>query len=250
MSMRPWLLALVSLSCVITVSSALASREVEPFKVTSSLDGKRVLPHRIQWLAFPKLPAAKVTSVEFLIDRKVRWVEHFKPYTYGGLDDADNYLVTSWLTPGPHRFTVRATATDGRKATDTVVARVLPAPSPPAEVADTSWQRSVTQAEAGDGPAGTWKILIDKVGWSIRDPVGTGSIVDVAYLSPGLLEARGGIWTRPHNPQQGNGWCEDTNEPVRYSWSVDGDTLTLGLAGPKGCNGQSDVWGGSWTRVR
>lgn len=250
MSMRVWLLAVMSLACVIAVSSALAGRAAERFEVTSTLDGKRVLPHRILWLAYPKLPGSKIARVEFLIDGKVRWVERIKPYTYGGHDDPDNYLVTSWLAPGRHRFMVRAVANDGRKATDTVVARVLPSPSPPAELADTGWERNVTQPEAGDAPAGTWKILIDKVGWSIRDPVGTGNLIDVAYLSPGLLEARGGIWTRPKNPQQGNGWCEQTNEPVRYRWSVDSDTLTLSLSGPTRCDGQSGVWGGSWTRVR
>lgn len=250
MSMRVWLVGIVSLACVVAVSSALASREAEAFKITSTLDGKRVLPHRILWLAFPKPRTAKVREVEFLIDGKVRWIERIRPYCYGCQSDPNNYLVTSWLTPGRHRFMVRATATDGRKATNTAAARVLPAPSPPVELARTRWERDVTQAEAGDGPAGTWKILIDKVGWNIRDPVGTGNLIDVAYLSPGLLEARGGIWTRPSTPQQGNGWCVDTNEPVRYRWSVKSDTLTLGLSGSKRCDGQSDVWGGRWTRVR
>jgi hypothetical protein len=243
-------LAVVSLACVVAVSSALASREAQPFKVSSTLDGKRVLPHRILWLAFPKPRTVDVTEVEFLIDGKVRWVERIRPFCYG-CQSGDNYLVTSWLAPGRHRFAARATAADGRKATDTAVARVLPAPSPPAELAGrTRWERAVTQAEAGDGPAGTWKILIDKVGWSIRDPRGGRNLIDVAYLSPRLLEARGGIWTRPRTDQEGNGWCEETNEPVRYRWSVDGDMLTLRLAGRKRCDGQSGVWGGSWTRVR
>ncbi len=131
MSMRVWLVGIVSLACVVAVSSALASREAEAFKVTSTLDGKRVLPaRRILWLAFPKPRTVNVTEVEFLIDGKVRWVERIRPYCYGCHDDPDNYLVTSWLTPGRHQFTVRATATDGRKATNTAVARVHPAPSP------------------------------------------------------------------------------------------------------------------------
>jgi hypothetical protein len=252
--MRVWLLAVASLACVIAVSSALAGHEAVPFKVTSTLDGKRVLPHRILWLAFPKLPATPLAGVVFLIDGKVRWIEHNPPFTYGGDEsrfDDGAYLVTSWLAPGRHRFTVRATATDGRKATDTVVARVLPAPLPPAELADTRWERNVTQSEAGDAPPGTWKILIDKVGWGIIDPLDGGNLVDIAYLSPGLLEARGGIFTRPDGtkPEQGNGWCGDTNQPVRYRWSVDSDTLTLSLSGPRRCDGQSGVWGGSWTRV-
>ena len=34
------------------------------------------------------------------------------------------------------------------------------------------------------------------------------------------LEARSGIWTKPHNPYEGNAWCEDTNAPVDYRWAV------------------------------
>ena len=101
-----------------------------PFKVTSTLDGQTVLPHRIRWLGFPSLPAAKVASVEFVIDGKMRWTEHTAPYVYAGDDSGRNegYLVTSWLSPGDHHFAVRVTATGGTVVTDTVTPESFPHP--------------------------------------------------------------------------------------------------------------------------
>ncbi len=129
-----------------------------------------------------------------MIDGKVRWIEQNPPYAYG---DDSNWLVTAWLAPGQHRFTVRATAKDGRRAERTTVARVLPAPSPPAQLAGT-WKRTVTDEQGGKTtPDGTWVLTVDKVGWKIRDPLGGRSLIDVAYFSGGRLQARGGIFTKP-----------------------------------------------------
>src|SRR4051812_28043642 len=109
MSRRLRLHTLVALACIIGLASMLsgtsafsapsdqgrvATREAQPFRVTTTLAGKQVLPHRIHWVARTTLPAAKVSAVTFLIDGKVRWIEHLVPYTYG-LDG--NWLVTSWL---------------------------------------------------------------------------------------------------------------------------------------------------------
>jgi hypothetical protein len=121
-----------------------------------------VVPHRTHWLAFPHLPGTFATRVDFLIDGKVRWIERNPPYTYS---DDDGFLVTSFLSPGRHRFTVRVRTIDGRVVSDTVRARMLPAPTPPAQLAG-KWQRDVAQAvpadpgaSAGDSvPAGTWTL--------------------------------------------------------------------------------------------
>jgi hypothetical protein len=235
----------------------------QPFKVTSTLDGKKVLRHRIRWIAHPGVPRSRVAKVQFLIDGKLRWVERHAPYAYG--DDSD-WLVTSWLEPGPHRFTVRVVRAGGAGAADTTTAQVLPASEPPAELADTQWRHVLkNQGELGS-PPGTWVLHIDEVGWRIDAPnvnfkdarKGDSNLLDVAYLSPGVVELRGGIWTRPRNRKEGNGWCEDTNAPVRYRWAVTGDQLTLTLAGPKRCGDQATVMsgagvsgssGGTWTRV-
>ncbi len=253
MSKRSRVASVVLLAFAIAVSSAAArsgAGDAQQFKVTSTLDGKKVLPHRIRWLGRPNLPASKVSEVRFLIDGKTRWIEHNPPYTYG---DDTNWLVTSWLSPGSHHFTVRAKAKGGNTAQRTTIARVLPAPAPPAELAG-SWKRTVTTAQAGGAPAGTWELSIGKAGWKIRDPLGTGNFIDVAYLSAGRLQARGGIWTKPHNPYEGNGWCEDSNAPVDYRWTVSTGILTLALSGPDRCGKRNDkqhfIWAGAWTKVR
>ena len=232
-------------SSAVISRSAAAEGAKQSFKVTSTLDGKKVLPHRIHWFAFPNISASKVAKVDFLIDGKLSWVEHHAPYSYGF---NANYLVTSWLKPGLHTFAVQAISTDHRRASTSTTARVLPASPPPADLAG-SWNRMLTKAEAGTaGPAGLWRLTVNKIGWRFRDPNGRGALVDVAYLSPGLLEARGGIATKNRSPQEGDPWCEEPFQPVRYDWSVAGGTLTLTLTGPKRCDGQSNIWAGNWSR--
>ena len=209
------------------------------FPLSSTLEGENVLPHRIRWLGRPALPAGAVAEVAFLIDGRVRWVEHNPPYTYGY---DGNYLVTSWLTPGAHRFTVLATAKDGRRATTSTVARVPAAKAPPRQLAG-GWIRIVPS-----GPArGTWRLEVNRVGWRFRGP-GVGAFVDVAHLSAGLLEARGGIHTRNRSEQEGNSWCNEPFQAVRYRWSVEGDMLALRRTGENRCDGQHEVWAGEWSR--
>jgi len=236
----------LGLTCLVAVSFAAVrsgAETTQPFVVASTLDGKTVLPHRIVWRGVPKLPAAQVAKVEFLIDDKVRWRERNPPYTYG---DDTNWLVTSWLAPGRHRFTVRATAKDGRKALRTSIARVVPAPSPPTELIGT-WKHSFV--------GGIWILTVDKAGWKIRDPFGTGNFIDIAYFSGGRLQARGGIYTTLDSPFEGNGWCRDVNAPVNYRWAVSADTLTLTHFGPDRCTDGSEaekqhyIWNGAWTKA-
>jgi hypothetical protein len=216
-----------------------------PATIRSSLDGKTVLPHRIRWLGYPSLPRNQVKEVDFVVDNRVVWIEHNPPYTYG---DDTNWLVTSWLKPGLHRFTARLITKSGARATDTVRARTLAPPQPPAALRG-SWHRTVTQAQAG-GPelAGTWKLRVDRSGWKITDPKGGLNWIDVAYLGTKRLQARGGIWTSPIKDHGGNGWCIDTNAPVTYAWSVSGSTLTLTLIGSDRCGGQHFIWAGQWIR--
>jgi len=236
----------VIVAIVAAALPAFASGGSAPLKITSTIDGTKLLPHRIHWVARPSIPASQVASVTFLIDGKVRWTESAAPYTYG---DDGNWLVTSWLTPGRHRFAARVTANDGRRATTTTFASVVAARKPPSELNDTSWTREYTAAEAGDAPAGRWRLRIDRSGWKITDPNGEGAYIDVAYLSQGLLETRGGIWTKPHNHNEGQAWCEDTNAPVRFTWKIDGDSLTFARTGPSRCDGWPTFLSKSWSRA-
>jgi len=239
---------------VVGIAGAVASASyshVTALRVTSTLSGRKSVPHRIRWVAFPK-PRGQVARVDFLIDGKVRWVERDAPYVYG---DDSNWLVTSWLKPGQHRFAVRVVPTSGKRVTSTVTARVNGATDPPSELAQSQWERTYTESESGDAPAGLWTLSITSAGWRIKAPEGGGNFIDVAYLADGLLETRGGIWTRPReiqkpNVQEGNGWCEETNKPVRFRWSSSENELTLTLAGASRCDGLGSFLSRTWARAR
>jgi hypothetical protein len=219
--------------------------------VTSSLEGTRVVPHRVKWVATVR-PAATPVKVFSLIDGKVRWVETEAPYVYG--DDSD-WLVTSWLAAGRHRFTVRAVASNGTKAEASTVATIAALPRVPPSLAASRWQLALSKAQTGDAPAGTWTIQIRPAGWRIFDPAGGANFIDVAYVGSGVVETRGGIWTTPReaqepNVQEGNGWCEDTNQPVRLRWTADRTSLRLAVAGANGCDGLGKFLSRTWKRVR
>jgi hypothetical protein len=230
---------------VAVTGSAIASRTTS-FTVSSTLSHKPVLPHRIHWLGKPSLPPSQIREVDFLIDGMRSWVEHHAPYSYGY---DGNYLVTSWLRPGLHTFTVVAVASNGRRARISSQAETRPAKAPPAALAG-SWHRHLSTADArGSGPAGTWTLTVSSVGWRILDPTRRrGALIDVAYLAKNVIEARGGIATREHDPRENNPWCDEPFQPVRYHWHVAAGRLSLTIAGPRRCDGQSRVWAGDWTR--
>lgn len=259
---------LVALAAVIPVSSALAQGDAQPLKVSSSIDAKNVLPQRVRWLAYPKAPAVQIARVDFLIDGKLRWVEHYAPYNYGS-DDLHGhlgYLFTSWLAPGKHRFTARATTKSGQTGSDTVVARVLPAAEPPAGLAGT-WTRTVTSQDLqksdpkfGDGPpTGTWQLVFDRVGAWHLDPMGSGLVnaYDVAgnlihvyapiQMAP-FSDGKGGVSRFGHHGIGGTD-CREDGPFGSYTWSVSGDELTL-TAVREGCGQRRAIWEGTWTRVR
>ena len=220
--------------------------------VTSTLDGHTALPHRIHWEATPT--PTDVSEVDFLIDGKQMWVEEHPPYDYG---DDGNYLVTSFLKPGKHEFTVRAIGLEGQTAKDSVTATVPKAPSPPAALAG-SWNGFRPPSPDG-APGGTWQLVINKVGWRIYEPKKTGAnLIDVAYLSRGLVEIRTGMATghdERASPGQSdfdlNGWCNnEPGSPARYRWSVNGTHLSLKFAGGHPCEGFTKFLTDSWTRSK
>lgn len=241
---------------------AAASNIGPSFKVASTLDGKTVLPHRIHWLVFPG-PRTQVREVAFLVDGKLRWVEHGAPYSYS---DDGGYLVTSWLSPGLHRFTVRVLTTTGRTGTDTVIARAVPAPAPSPELAGT-WQRKILNTVAdphgdGDAPAGTWRLVFDRRWIQDRAPgrwnpttspkTGFGGIVDNDWV-PGAktFEIAGAVTTGivGDKDAEGGWWCAPGGPVARYSWSVSDDRLTLAPIGVDACYQRGAVYTGEWTRV-
>ncbi|HET6171230.1 MAG TPA: hypothetical protein VFD90_01410 [Gaiellales bacterium] len=134
----PRIAAVAALATVLALPAA-AHAQKPAFKVTSSIDGKTVLPHRLRWIARPRIPAVKVDHVDFLIDGNVTWIERLPPYNFSEDEDGAHlgYLVTSWLKPGRHRFAVRVVKIDGTKVSHSVTARVVAAPDLPASLAGT-----------------------------------------------------------------------------------------------------------------
>ena len=179
-------------------STAASSASAPALRVTSTLDGPTSLPVRIHWQAFPSAPDADLSEVDFLIDGRLGWVEHNTPYFYG---DDGNWLVTSFLTPGEHAFTVRVIAKDGHTPTDTVRASVT---TPPA-LAGVTWAHQVTAADVGKStsgqppPPGSWRLRIGPMGWQLRDPTPTGTwgLLDVGYGPGGTCISGSPSSTRP-----------------------------------------------------
>jgi hypothetical protein len=253
-------LFLLLLISAVATPAATAGGEGQPLKVTSTLDGKRVLPLRMRWLAYPKVPASRISRVEFLIDGKVRWIEHRPPYNYGSDDFHGHvgYLITTWLRAGRHTFTARAVSSTGRTGSDTVTARVLPAPEPPAALAGI-WTRTVTADDIKKSgpmppPPGRWKLIFDRVGaWHI-DP-DQGGVVNQYSARPGVIDVFAPITMAPKGVNRfgahGFGCCDCREDGPfgSYSWSVAGNELTL-KAKQERCPNRQAIWEGVWTRMR
>ncbi len=258
----------VVLMCAVALgmlsSGAASARSGAPFTIRSSLDGKTVLPQRIRWIAYPSGPVS-FPGVEFLIDGKVVYANRLAPFAFGsdGKDESSGavntgYLVTGWLAPGKHRFTVRATgqgAYRGSSAERTVMARVRPAPAPPAGLAGT-WQHELTAFVPPDRNVlfrsittrpGTFRLSIDRAFIRMSGPV-PRKHAKVDYVAgPRTITFRGPIWTG--DPDEG-AICEPWGPPAGYAWTVEGDTLTLTQARPADtCKQRAGILVGEWTRV-
>ncbi len=258
------IVATATVAVLVALAPASATPSKTRFRVTSSLDGKTVLPHRIHWVAYPR-PRTGVSTVQFLIDGKLRWVENSPPYSYS---DDGGYLVTSWLAAGRHRFTVLAKFAGGKKATRTVVARVIKEPDPPLALAGT-WRRKVLKevppdpAYPGDAvPAGQWTLVFDRRWIEAHFPgtfdprtspqTGAGNILlDDYTVGADRFTVYGAVTTGRMNPNVAAGggwWCGPGGPRGTYAWSVSGDALTL--AGRDGCSQRLGIYAGKWTKVR
>jgi hypothetical protein len=237
MTLRKRLLALVLLAGVVAVSSALASRGDTGFTVTSSLDGKTVLPVRSQWIATPQ-NAQNVSEVDYFIDGFHAWTEHKAPYYYGS---DNNWLVTSFLKPGLHTFMVRATTTDNQVANDSVKAQVVAPPPPPARFTGTWTLKKATHAQRP--PLKTFTITAK--GWTI----GPNFRLDAQYLPSGNVVLGTLIIDRP---EQVDNVCGD--QPPLHKWhvafSADGKRMQLDPIGSDPCHSRRAALQGTWTRGR
>jgi len=273
--MRTTLAALALAAAALGIAGSVGAATGKPFKIASTLDGKTVLPHRIRWLGLPTLPSSQIKRVEFLIDGKVVWVEHATPYVYGDNHESHRgYLVTSWLSPGVHRFTVRGVSTSDATATDLVSARVLPPPVVPSALAGT-WERTIpntTAAPQGGTPGNPTETLTPPGRYTItfeprwihdvfpcdtapcryNDKTGGGGEF-VSDWTPGAktFQVRGPVTFRVPvgNYRLGGWWCWMDGPDATYTWSVSGDTLTLApVNGHDACGIRGFIWAGQWTR--
>ena len=271
-------LGFFALACFVAgiVSATSVARPTSTFTVRSTIDGMTVLPHHIHWLGRTNLKPSQIKEVDFLIDGRLAWVEHQAPYVYGSDENGrrEGYLVTSWLSPGTHRFAVRAKARDGSTATDTVVARVLPAPAPPAALAGT-WARTVdvSGAPKPGSPGNPTSTIIAPGRWTITfekrwvhdqapgkfvfpksNDDGTGFVfLDDYSATPTRINVTGEVIMHQFSDKlaEGGWWCWPSGPPAAYSWSIDGDTLTLTpIGGHDACTVRGVVWSGQWTRVK
>ncbi|OAI54467.1 hypothetical protein AYO48_01195 [Gaiella sp. SCGC AG-212-M14] len=254
-------LSLVGASSAVAPAAGTLPRSGTTFQVTSSLDGKRVLPIRSRWLVYPKVSTRKVREVDFLIDRKLRWIEHKAPYNYASDDFKGHlgYLITTWLTPGTHSFVSRVVDTSGHRVTHTNTARVLPAPKPPARLAG-KWTRTLTPDDAKKAtsgqppPTGVWKLVIDRVGAWALDPMGSGVVDQYTATDDGGLKAYAPITMAVKGVAKygatGIGCCECREDGPfgSYTWSVAGDNLSI-KAKRDQCGDRQAIWEGTWKRV-
>jgi hypothetical protein len=235
----PLLIATLALVSVLGVSTAIAAGTHRSFAIHSTLDGKRVLPQRIRWIAKPHISSANVAAVKFLIDGRWLWTEHEAPYFYGGNDGRyGNWLITSFLKPGLHTFTIHVVTFGGRSAIHSVRARVIQAPPPPTELAGT-WKHVV------DGNTTTDSITT--LGWgSPRDKF------DARYLSGGRI-VFGPLVVFPQMSPSARlgGFCNGIDPLHTWTYSVASDDKSFELhpVGTDPCPDRQHGLEGSWTRV-
>lgn len=260
-------LMVVVVAIVIALGSASGEASALPatgVQVGSSLSGLSVLPSRAQWIATVKPLSVIISTINFLIDGKVIWVDKGRPtppFVFGG--DYYNgtnkgFLITTWLTPGEHQFTVQAITSAGA-IEDTTTARVTAAPKPPAALAGT-WTRTVTPADtqkgqAQDGgipPTGTWHLVFDQVGAWELDPKGSG-LANQYTVSGQTLNMYAPITMAPEGITRfghhaiGGTDCTPAGPFGTYSWSVTGNQLTL-TATHEGCPNREVILEGTWIR--
>jgi hypothetical protein len=254
-------LGLGGLAALASAWSAVAQPGAKAFTIRSSLDGRKVLPHRIRWIAYPSAPVV-FPGVEFLIDGKVVFANRLEPYAFGddGRDEASQtvktgYLVTSWLAPGKHTFTVRARRNPDRVTESrTLVARVPAAPAPPAALAGT-WTRTLPEPVPPDrgvlyrvtAPAGPYRITIDRRYVRVDGPQSPPHGKAEYTATPTTLRLGGPVWTGNRNEV---GLCDPWGPDAAYSWSVTDRTLTLEPAADVDpCRQRGAIFAGEWTRV-
>jgi hypothetical protein len=227
--------------------------------VTSTLDHLAQVPERIRWIATIQPASTTVDHVDYLIDGKVAWTETSAPYVYGGDDDGANlgYLITTWLQPGAHTFTVRVVGgAQAVLATDQVRAQTVAGAAPPAGLAGV-WSR-VVPGSPGGPPTGRWRLAFDNVGAWELDTLGTGVVSQIG-VTGNRIDVYAPISMAPFNDgvtginaygnhDIGGVDCNASGPFGSYTWTVNGRSLTLSPVN-EACPDRQGIWAGTWTRA-
>ena len=269
------LVAGLALTAFLGLFATIGAATSTPFKVSSTLDGKTVLPHRIHWLGYPSLAHADVVKVEFLIDGKLAWVEHSAPYVYGSDDNGRNegYLVTSWLTPGQASIR-RPRNRKGWNHCNRHSRRSRPPGSRTASSAlgnlgaDDRWRRGAEarlRRQPNQHTRRVWTLahqLRKALGTRLRpgkfvypksNSTGIGFVFLDDYTATATrINVAGEVIFHKSSDKlaEGGWWCYPERTGRRLQLVGQRDTLTLApVGGRDACAVRGFVWSGQWTRV-
>jgi Cellulase (glycosyl hydrolase family 5)/Bacterial Ig domain len=179
------LLAVTAFAGAVAGSGSAASSEatfaVASLVGSSTLETGTTISGPVVWTAAAN---DTPTKVEFLIDGKLRWTEHYSPYRFNG--DATGLLDTTNLGDGRHNLKVRAYRSDGK--TTTTKARILVA----------NGRKPPRKAFSVTSSIGTGAALSGSLSWS-ASPSGA-PVSKVEFLVDGPVK-----WTEATAPYEYNG---------------------------------------------
>lgn len=227
--------------------------------VTSSIAEGADLIRPVRWEARMTGAASDdVASVRFLIDGKVKHVEHEVPYVFAG---RGNVLLPGTLKPGSHTFGVDVELADGRRFTTASTATVSRrAMAVPRQLVG-RWTRDVTAPEVartddfrdasfGDPlPVGAWKLRIGADGTArYVDPTSAHDLTvgQVRFEPAGRVVVGNEIPNFPGASE--GGFCPDTVGPGTYRWSIRGGVLGIHVVHDRACADRNSFWNGRFTR--
>jgi hypothetical protein len=260
-----------SLACTVALSTTACGSSTQTptplaLRALSSISDGAVLSDPVRWTATAAgVPATQVGQVDFLIDGRVRWIEHHPPYVFNG--DGDE-LFPWLLGPGGHRLAVRiVTRTGATGSTVSSVTVSIPAPIPvqllgtfsrTVTVADVLPPRPSPHEPRGEALlagvsrgeallAGVWRLRVQADGSiTINAPDGAASTEAFLADPDGILTLEGPAnWLRSDDRQ--SGFCEIETIGA-YTWSAHARSLVV-TPQHDTCTKRSSVFAGDWRRT-
>ena len=166
------------------------------------------------------------------------------------------YLVTSWLSPGRHEFTVQATSQGrigqsrrspwSRGAGGTLLPPGSQEPGSGRCPTAVPPDRGALYTETA--PSGRYTMVVDRRFVQHRRPHRAPGLKSDYAANAKTLTVSAPVWT--FSPETEGGWCDPWGPEAAYTWSVSGNTLTLApTGGADACSKRGAIFTGEWTRV-